>query len=117
MYDDTHQLLVMAVADKALDGVETLQDLQQIKIPAGEEAMILPWKESVQNLPILRQVTMEHGVTEEPWAKTTFDKIFKTVAKQSGYIEAPTVHAIRRAVGKTIDGMALSHLHKVVFLT
>ena len=33
MYDDTHQLLVMVVADEAIDGVGTLRDLRQIKVP------------------------------------------------------------------------------------
>ena len=109
-YDDTHQLLVMAVADKALYGVETLYDLRKMKIPVGEQNMILPWKESHENLPVLRQATMEQGVTEKPWAKSAFEKIFRTVAKRSGYVEVPTVRAIRRAVGKMIDGMPHSYL-------
>ena len=47
---------------------------------------------------------MSHGVTEDPLPKGSFDRIIKSVLQLSGYFGPATVHAIRRSLGKKIDG-------------
>ena len=47
---------------------------------------------------------MQHGVTEEPLPKRTFDRILKSVFNLSGYFGSATVHAIRRYLGKKVNG-------------
>ena len=102
IYDDTQYLLALALADKAIYGVETPADLWQLNIPDGENELILRWHDKVRTLQILRK-TSPRGVTEEPLQRQTFSRIFKTIMKLSGYISELTTHAIRRFVGKKID--------------
>lgn len=59
----------MAVADSALFGIESLDDLQKLEIPPGEEELILSFKESALDRPILRKCTKEKGTTEEKMSK------------------------------------------------
>lgn len=73
-------------------------------IPHDENEMILRWNDSVKHLPVLRNATMKHGVTEEPLPKRTFDRIIKSVLSLSGYFGNITIHAIRRFIGKKING-------------
>lgn len=48
---------------------------------------------------------MEEGVSEkDPLPKATFDRIFKSVLVRSGYFGKATVHAIRRFLGKKLNG-------------
>jgi hypothetical protein len=49
----------MAVADGALFGIESLDDLQKLEISPGEEELILSFKESTLGRPILRKRTKE----------------------------------------------------------
>lgn len=60
--------------------------------------------EEVLQLPILRKATKAHGVTNEALPKATFEGILNSVIKLSGYFGTATVHAIRRALGKKVDG-------------
>ncbi len=55
-------------------------------------------------LPILRNATMQQGVTDKPLPKRTFDRILKSVLNLSGYFGNATVHAIRRCLGKKVNG-------------
>ena len=54
LYNSTAFFLVMAIADNALFGIESLKDLQAFEIPVGEEELILTFKESALERPILR---------------------------------------------------------------
>ena len=47
---------------------------------------------------------MRDGVSDEPLLKKNFDRILKSVFNLSGFFGPATVHAIRRFVGKKIDG-------------
>ena len=47
---------------------------------------------------------MHQGVSEEPLPKKTFDRIIKSVLNVSGYFGSATVHAIRRYLGKKVNG-------------
>lgn len=65
MQDDVHFPLTMALADKAIYGVESLAELWSLEIPKGDDAMALPWKQEKLALPVLRTVSLEHGVIDE----------------------------------------------------
>lgn len=47
---------------------------------------------------------MQNGISKEPLSKVTFSKIVKSVLNLSGFFKGATVHAIRRYLGKQIDG-------------
>ena len=104
LHDDTQFLLALAIADHAIWGVNTLDDLWQLQIPDGNDELPLRWNNSVMHLPILRNATMRDGVTNEPLLKRTFDRILKSVLNLSGFFGPATVHAIRCFVGKVVNG-------------
>src|SRR5436190_17624913 len=94
----------MAIADKALFGFNSMDDLWQQEIPRGEDEVILQWNESAKNLPILRNVTMKDGVTKDPMSKWTFRRIHRFTMRNAGYFCGISIHQIRRYLGKKIDG-------------
>ena len=102
--DDTQYLLALALADKAFWDISSPEDLWELEIPPGEDELLLRWTDSAKGLPILRNATIHHGVSEEPLPKTKFDSIIKSVLNLSGYFGNATVHAIRRYLGKKVDG-------------
>jgi Protein of unknown function (DUF3435) len=55
IYNCTAYFLAMAVADNALFRIESLEELQKLEIPAGEEELSLSFKESALDGPILRK--------------------------------------------------------------
>ena len=95
----------MAIIDKALFGIDSYDAFLQLSIPPGEDYLILPWNVESLHLPILRSATMTEGVTEEPLKQSTFENVFRSAMQLSGYFGSATVHAIRRGLGKKVDGM------------
>jgi hypothetical protein len=53
MYNDTGFLLVMAPADGALFGINSLDDLRKKQIPRGEKALHLRYNETHLEKPII----------------------------------------------------------------
>ena len=104
LHDDTQFLLALAIADHATRGVNTFDDLWQLKIPDGDDELPLRWNESVMHLPILRNATMRDGVTNEPFLKRALERIPKPALNLLGFFGPATVHAIRRFVGKKVKG-------------
>ena len=103
IWDDTVFLLIMAFADKALWGFNTMADLQEQRIPQGQDYLTLRWRDSVLNKPILRKCTKAGGVTDEPMPRSAFSQIFQSTLLNAGYNYAATVHSIRRQLGKKVD--------------
>ena len=103
IYDDTGLLLTMAMADRALFGYETFADLQEQEIPAGQDELVLRFKDSVLDKPILRKCTKVAGVTDEPMPKSAFTDIFRSTFRNAGFLCATSIHTIRRQLGKKVD--------------
>ena len=102
LYDDTQYLLAMAVGDQALFGINSILDLWQLEIPAGENELILQWTDNILSLPILRNATMQ-GVSKDPLPKATFNRNLKSVLELSGNFGTATVHAIRCDLGGKVE--------------
>jgi hypothetical protein len=51
LYDDTQYLLALALADHAIFGIDSFDDLWQLQIPPGEDHLILRWNDPVQSVP------------------------------------------------------------------
>jgi hypothetical protein len=98
----------MAVADNALFGIESLDDLQTLEIPTGEDELILSFKKSALSRPILRKCTKEKGIIEEIMPKSAFLRIFRAMMQKAGYFCGTSIHAVRRYLGKKIDGQSRS---------
>lgn len=108
--DDTQYLLALAIADGALLHIKSVQDLWQFQIPEGSDELPMLWADHKKNLPVLRKADMTHGVTEEALPAAKFDAIIKSVWHQAGYFKDVTVHCIRRALGKAVNGTYSSNI-------
>jgi hypothetical protein len=108
IYNCTAYFLSLALADNALFGIQSLEDLQKLEIPAGEEELGLSFKESALDRPILRKCTKEKGTLEEMMPKSAFLRIFQAMMKKAGYFCGTSIHAVRRYLGKKVDGKSHS---------
>jgi hypothetical protein len=102
-YNDAGILLAMATADDALFGYNSLEDIRKQKIPAGQDELVLRFKDSALNLPILRKCTKTSGVADDIMSKSSFTSIFKSTLTNAGYFCGLSIHAIRRQLGKDVD--------------
>lgn len=103
VFNDTMFLLVMAVADGALFGFDSLEQLQKFRIPKGKMQKELRYKEEAMERPILRNCTKPGGVSKEPMTKDAFQSIWKSTLSNADYFIQPTIHSIRRGLGKKVD--------------
>ena len=83
-----------------------LENYLNLRIPPGEEYFELPLNPSILHLPVLRSI-VDGNVSTEPLRQGVFEKIFKQVQQKAGFFQTATIHAIRRYLGKTIDGKSL----------
>ena len=74
----------MAVADNVLFGIESLDELQQLEIPPGEDELMLNFKESALNRPILSRCTKQKGTAEGIMPKNAFLRIFPSHHEKGG---------------------------------
>jgi Protein of unknown function (DUF3435) len=102
-YNDAGFLLAMAISDDALFGYESLEDVRAQEIPSGKDELILRFKDSALERPILRRCTKTGGVTSDPMPKSSFTAILKSTLTNAGYLYGPSIHAIRRQLGKEVD--------------
>jgi Protein of unknown function (DUF3435) len=116
IYNETGFLLSMALADGALFGVESVDDLQKKEIPPGENELILRYHESFLKKPILRKCTKAGGVMDEPMPKSAFLGIWWSNASNAGYFHAPTIHAIQRGLGKKVDSEYCPNSSRLIIL-
>ena len=102
-YNNAGFLLAMAIADDALFGYESLEDVRAQEIPAGQDELILRFKDSALEQSILRKCTKTGGVTDELMPKSSFTTIFRSTLTNAGYLCGPSIHGIRRQLGKGVD--------------
>jgi hypothetical protein len=98
----------MVFNDKALWGYDSIEELLKQKIPAGEDVLPLRWDDSVLDRPILRKWTKAGGISDEPMPESAFTAIFKSTLQNAGYLTSTSVHAIRRQLGKKVDGKTIT---------
>ncbi|KAI4140001.1 MAG: hypothetical protein LQ341_003997 [Variospora aurantia] len=103
-------LLIMVMADQALFGYDTFADSQEQEIPAGQDELVLPLRDSVLDKPIFRKCTKADGVTDEPMPKSAITYIFHNAFLNAGYLCAISIHTIRRQLGKKVDELYAAEL-------
>jgi Protein of unknown function (DUF3435) len=69
----------------------------------AENEVPLQFNRSALNQPILRKYSKAKGDTDEPMPRSTFINIFGNSLKNTGYLCATSIHAIRRQLGKKVD--------------
>ena len=75
-----------------------------MEVPLGETELILRFNHDAVHRPILRKCTKAKGVTDEPMPKSAFLDIHEANMKNAGYLNGTSIHAIRRGLGKKVDG-------------
>ena len=93
----------MAIADGALFGYNSLEDVRWQRIPAGKDEIIFRFKDSALNQTVLRKCTNTGGVTEDPVPKRFFTSIFRSTLTNAGYFCGLSIHTMRRQLGKAVD--------------
>jgi hypothetical protein len=93
----------ITVADDALFGFESLDELLKQEIPAWQNELILRYRESALDRPIMRKCTKAGGVTDEPMPKAAFTDTFRNMLRNAGYLCTASIHAIRQQLGKKVD--------------
>jgi len=104
IYNDAAFLFALAIADKSLFGYESLDDLREQEIPSNKNEIKLEYNPEALDRPILRKCTQAGGVLNEPMPKKAFLRIFGSTLKNTGYFCNTSIHAIRRYIGKKVDG-------------
>lgn len=104
MYNDAAILLDLAIADNALFGFKSVEDIQQMQIPADKDEVILVYNEAALDQYILKRCTKAEGVTDAPMPKSAFLAIYQATLKNAGYFCGTSIHTIRRGLGKKVDG-------------
>lgn len=117
LYDDTQYLLALAVADNAIWGIETSNDLWHLQIPEVDDELPLRWNDSILALPILRNATVQQGITDRPFPKRSFDRIVISVLKLSGDFGNATTYVIRRRVGEKSMVSGIGSVENAILLT
>ena len=104
IYNDAAFLLTLAIADGALFGFQSLDDIRKQEIPPGENELILRYNDAAVDRPVLRKYTKAKGVTGEPISKSAFLAIYESTIKNAGHLCGTSIHTIKRELGKKIDG-------------
>ncbi len=71
---------------------------------------MVPWRDEAKKVHVLRNATMNRGVTEDLLPQSTPETLFKDIVKLLGYFGDPTIHAIHRDLRKKLDGKST---HKI----
>ena len=104
MFNDAALLLTLAIADKALVGIDTFEDLFDQQTGEGEDFKMLLVRDDAMELPILCSCTEACRVTRAKWPRSSFLQIFKQTLVNAGYFSSASIHQIRRNLGKKLDG-------------
>ena len=103
IYDTAAFFLDLAMVDRALFVYEISTDLREQEVPAGQKQLILRFRESILDKPILYKCTRADGVIDEPIPKSAFTDILRSNFRNAGYLYTTLIHAIRWQLGKKVD--------------
>ncbi|KZL81211.1 hypothetical protein CI238_13164 [Colletotrichum incanum] len=97
-------LLVLALADKALFGYDSLEDLWEREILDGDDVHVFRWKDEALHIPIIRGFSRDGTDLKKPLTVGVFRKDFRSSLQLADYVDvAPSVHQIRRFLGQQVD--------------
>ncbi|KAE8410125.1 hypothetical protein BDV36DRAFT_278758 [Aspergillus pseudocaelatus] len=103
IYSGALHLLALALADNALFGFSRPEEIFEQRIPEGEDELVLRWNDEAKDRCIVRCVTAEK-VSEEPLTKERYQEGLRKILVNAGYFVTATVHAMRRELGKAVQG-------------
>ncbi|KAI9777777.1 MAG: hypothetical protein M1839_008572 [Geoglossum umbratile] len=93
--------LALAFADDAFQDISTPEELFSLRIPEGEDRLPVPWKQEMQDIPILKQETK--GGNIKPLSRGAFESQLAELSIRAGYEISVKPHYIRRGVANRVD--------------
>jgi hypothetical protein len=96
-------LLALALADNAIFGYSSADEIWQQSIPPGENELRLQWNKEAENRCIVRGITATED-SEAAMTKAQFHNDFRRVMNNADYFKTATIHAVRRALGAVVNG-------------
>lgn len=99
--------LALAVADNAIKGVTTVEQLLKIRPQGGNKTFQFQWNEGKGDLPVFRTVTAK-GPTSSSWNTSSMYHYLTCVSNAAGYKKGSiTIHTLRRGLAYVVDGKNL----------
>jgi hypothetical protein len=92
IYNNAAFLLTLAIADNALFGLNSLEDVRNMEIPSEEIELILRFNDDALKKSILRKYTKAKGVTDKPISKTMFLNIYQNIMKNAEYLNGDSIY-------------------------
>ena len=105
IYSGALYLLALALADNALYGFSSSEEVFEQRIPEGQDELVLRWNEEAEDRCIARGITAE-GASEDPLTKEAYHADFRKILNNAGYFLTATVHAMRRNLGAAVQGQS-----------
>ena len=105
------QFLAIAFADQAFAAadLQSVEQLRNVRIQPPLRAQIFHWKESMKDIPVLRQpIHVAEGTRtslNRAWKYEQFHSALKTLGLATGFKEPISVYVIRRETGNVMNGM------------
>lgn len=97
--------LALAIADGALEGVYTVQDLKKICVQAGKFAEVVPIRKDYEEIPVLRRrIQGNHKI--HPSRIMTHSCLLEhlsALGERAGYQDRLTPYSFRRGHGNRVD--------------
>lgn len=99
-------ILGLAIADRAIAGIETIEDLETVRFLPGRPSRELRIRPKMQDIPLLRRQTQgSHGKTSKDqilYGAQLADQL-KSLGHRAGYLDDLVPYSVRRGFGNSID--------------
>lgn len=99
------QILALAIADRALEGVDRVEDLLlKYRPPPGQPFRVVPVRNSMREVPLLRRCDEKTGVSPaDIWTYHYLHRYLKKLGKRAGYLDTLLPYNFRRGHGSVLD--------------
>lgn len=99
-------ILTLAIADRAIEGVESSEDLDALRFDPCRSATNLKIRDQARNTPVLRQALPGNGTsvsTNLIMSASALRIRLKDLGHRAGYVEDLVPYAFRRGYGNALD--------------
>lgn len=109
-------ILALAIEDKALKGIDTVEDLRTLGFHEHQTKMDLRIRCEMREIPVLRRTQQGGcGISKDAILRgTTFAQLLSDLGARAGYVDALVPYNIRRGFGNRLDSKSGSLRYLVV---
>lgn len=98
-------MIVLGIADKAFKGIRTVNELLDVRPPAGRESWSLEWEDYAKKLPVLRMVTCDGPDEKRALTFSSLRHQLLGLSQREGFRDVLRIHGIRGELANKADGM------------